>query len=200
MPAPEQDNIDVAGLPTTAACREFAYVPTEHARAVQPLLDAGKACGQGAMLPLGSARVHQTGADPGGTARLRRYAISRRRCCDGAAGAAGQQAVPGCCRWLHGGSVPVQVACAWARPTWTSLHAAWWARARPTASRVRRMQAAGRSWPGAARVSGPLCRCAVARGVCAALRAWLLAERARGARSAVFFQPSASSLCSQRIR
>lgn len=44
IPFAVKDNIDVAGLPTTAACREFAYVPTEHARAVQPLLDAGGVC------------------------------------------------------------------------------------------------------------------------------------------------------------
>ncbi|WP_370642996.1 allophanate hydrolase [Bordetella sp. LUAb4] len=38
-----KDNIDVAGVPTTAACPEFAYVPTEHAMVVQRLLDAGAA-------------------------------------------------------------------------------------------------------------------------------------------------------------
>ena len=37
-----KDNIDGAGVPTTAACPDFIYVPTEHARAVQPLFDAGK--------------------------------------------------------------------------------------------------------------------------------------------------------------
>ncbi len=36
-----KDNIDVAGLPTTAACPSFAYTPTEHAAVVQRLLDAG---------------------------------------------------------------------------------------------------------------------------------------------------------------
>lgn len=36
-----KDNIDVAGLPTTAACPAFAYTPTEHAAVVQRLLDAG---------------------------------------------------------------------------------------------------------------------------------------------------------------
>jgi allophanate hydrolase len=36
-----KDNIDVAGLPTTAGCAEFAYRPTEHANVVQRLLDAG---------------------------------------------------------------------------------------------------------------------------------------------------------------
>lgn len=36
-----KDNIDVAGLPTTAACPAFAYMPGRHATAVQKLLDAG---------------------------------------------------------------------------------------------------------------------------------------------------------------
>ena len=36
-----KDSIDVAGLPTTAACPSFAYEPTATAPAVQRLLDAG---------------------------------------------------------------------------------------------------------------------------------------------------------------
>jgi allophanate hydrolase len=36
-----KDNIDVAGLPTTAACPEFSYVPEKSAFVVQRLLDAG---------------------------------------------------------------------------------------------------------------------------------------------------------------
>ena len=36
-----KDNIDVAGLPTTAACPTFAYVPESHSPAVQRLVDAG---------------------------------------------------------------------------------------------------------------------------------------------------------------
>jgi allophanate hydrolase len=36
-----KDNIDVAGLPTTAGCPGFAYMPTHSAPAVQRLLDAG---------------------------------------------------------------------------------------------------------------------------------------------------------------
>ncbi|WP_048439200.1 allophanate hydrolase [Caenimonas sp. SL110] len=39
-----KDNIDVAGVPTTAACPAFAYVPAEHATVVQRLLAAGAAC------------------------------------------------------------------------------------------------------------------------------------------------------------
>ncbi|MEH3085512.1 MAG: allophanate hydrolase [Xylophilus ampelinus] len=38
-----KDNIDVAGVPTTAACPEFARVPAAHAAVVQRLLDAGAA-------------------------------------------------------------------------------------------------------------------------------------------------------------
>ncbi|PRW20653.1 allophanate hydrolase [Chlorella sorokiniana] len=41
VPFAVKDNIDVAGHPTTAACPDFEYVPSQHARAVQPLLDAG---------------------------------------------------------------------------------------------------------------------------------------------------------------
>lgn len=36
-----KDNIDVAGLPTTAACPAFAHTPSSHAFAVQRLLGAG---------------------------------------------------------------------------------------------------------------------------------------------------------------
>ncbi|UVO10986.1 allophanate hydrolase [Mycobacterium sp. SVM_VP21] len=36
-----KDNIDVAGLPTTAGCPEFAYTPDSTATAVQRLVDAG---------------------------------------------------------------------------------------------------------------------------------------------------------------
>ncbi|HEX7638089.1 MAG TPA: amidase family protein, partial [Burkholderiaceae bacterium] len=41
VPFAVKDNIDVAGLPTTAACPAFAYLPGHHAKVVQRLLDAG---------------------------------------------------------------------------------------------------------------------------------------------------------------
>ncbi len=41
LPFVVKDNIDVAGIPTTAACPAYAYTPTESATAVQRLLDAG---------------------------------------------------------------------------------------------------------------------------------------------------------------
>lgn len=41
VPFAVKDNIDVAGLPTTAACPDFAYVPRESAFVVQTLLRAG---------------------------------------------------------------------------------------------------------------------------------------------------------------
>ncbi|OAM89600.1 allophanate hydrolase [Termitidicoccus mucosus] len=41
VPFAIKDNIDFAGLPTTAACPAFAYTPKETAPAVQRLLDAG---------------------------------------------------------------------------------------------------------------------------------------------------------------
>src|SRR5258708_30517732 len=40
VPFAIKDNIDVAGLPTTAACPEYAYVPARHATCVQRLLHA----------------------------------------------------------------------------------------------------------------------------------------------------------------
>ena len=41
VPFAVKDNIDVAGLPTTAACPAFAYLPERNATAVQRVLDAG---------------------------------------------------------------------------------------------------------------------------------------------------------------
>ena len=41
VPFAVKDNIDVAGLPTTAACPGFAYTPTKSAAVVQQLVDAG---------------------------------------------------------------------------------------------------------------------------------------------------------------
>jgi allophanate hydrolase len=41
VPFAVKDNIDVAGLPTTAACPAFTYQPARHATVVQRLLDAG---------------------------------------------------------------------------------------------------------------------------------------------------------------
>jgi allophanate hydrolase len=41
VPFAVKDNIDVAGLPTTAACEPFAYTPDASAFAVQRLIDAG---------------------------------------------------------------------------------------------------------------------------------------------------------------
>ncbi len=41
VPFAVKDNIDYAGLPTTAACPEYAYEPTEHATVVERLIEAG---------------------------------------------------------------------------------------------------------------------------------------------------------------
>jgi allophanate hydrolase len=53
MPFGVKDNIDAAGLPTTAACKGFATEPaTRHATAVQRLVDAG-------AIPLGKTNLDQ---------------------------------------------------------------------------------------------------------------------------------------------
>ena len=44
VPFAVKDNIDVAGLPTTAACPAFARTATAHARAVERLIEAGAVC------------------------------------------------------------------------------------------------------------------------------------------------------------
>src|SRR5258708_15642507 len=47
-----KDNIDLAGVLTTAACPRFAYTPTRSATVVQRLLDAG-------AIPLGKTNLDQ---------------------------------------------------------------------------------------------------------------------------------------------
>jgi allophanate hydrolase len=44
LPFAVKDNIDVAGMPTTAACPAYSYVPKKNATSVQKLLDAGAVC------------------------------------------------------------------------------------------------------------------------------------------------------------
>ncbi len=41
VPFAAKDNLDVAGVPTTAACKAFEYIPDETAFAVQKLMEAG---------------------------------------------------------------------------------------------------------------------------------------------------------------
>ncbi len=52
VPFAIKDNIDLAGIPTTAACAEFSYTPTESAFVVQQLIDAG-------AIPLGKTNLDQ---------------------------------------------------------------------------------------------------------------------------------------------
>lgn len=47
-----KDNIDLAGVPTTAACADFAYTPERSATVVQKLIDAG-------AIPLGKTNLDQ---------------------------------------------------------------------------------------------------------------------------------------------
>lgn len=52
IPFAIKDNIDVKGVPTTAACQEYAYLPKESARVVQKLIKAG-------AIPLGKTNLDQ---------------------------------------------------------------------------------------------------------------------------------------------
>jgi allophanate hydrolase len=52
VPFAIKDNIDLAGAPTTAACREFAFTPAESAPVVQRLIDAG-------AIPVGKTNLDQ---------------------------------------------------------------------------------------------------------------------------------------------
>ena len=52
VPFAIKDNIDLAGIPTTAACEEYSYIPTKSAFAVQCLIDAG-------AIPIGKTNLDQ---------------------------------------------------------------------------------------------------------------------------------------------
>jgi allophanate hydrolase len=52
VPFAIKDNIDLAGVPTTAACPAFAYTPKESALVVQRLIDAG-------AIPIGKTNLDQ---------------------------------------------------------------------------------------------------------------------------------------------
>lgn len=52
IPFAIKDNIDLAGVPTTAACPSFAYTPARSATVVQQLIDAG-------AIPLGKTNLDQ---------------------------------------------------------------------------------------------------------------------------------------------
>lgn len=55
-----KDNINLAGLPTTAGCPEFAYTPSRSATIVQRLIDAG-------AIPLGKTNLDQFATGLNGT-------------------------------------------------------------------------------------------------------------------------------------
>lgn len=60
IPFAIKDNIDLAGVPTTAACPDFAYVPSISATVVQKLMDAG-------AIPLGKTNLDQFATGLNGT-------------------------------------------------------------------------------------------------------------------------------------
>lgn len=52
VPFAIKDNIDLAGVPTTAGCEEYAYTPSEHAGVVERLIAAG-------AIPVGKTNLDQ---------------------------------------------------------------------------------------------------------------------------------------------
>ncbi|MYM63209.1 allophanate hydrolase [Pseudomaricurvus sp. HS19] len=60
IPFAIKDNIDLAGIPTTAACKEFAYTPESSATVVQQLIDAG-------AIPVGKTNLDQFATGLNGT-------------------------------------------------------------------------------------------------------------------------------------
>ena len=60
IPFAIKDNIDLANVPTTAACPEFAYVPEQSATVVQRLIDAG-------AIPVGKTNLDQFATGLNGT-------------------------------------------------------------------------------------------------------------------------------------
>lgn len=60
IPFAIKDNIDLAGVPTTAACPDFSYLPQQSATVVQQLLDAG-------AIPLGKTNLDQFATGLNGT-------------------------------------------------------------------------------------------------------------------------------------
>jgi len=52
VPFAIKDNIDLAGIPTTAGCPEYAYTPSKSATVVQKLIDAG-------AIPIGKTNLDQ---------------------------------------------------------------------------------------------------------------------------------------------
>jgi allophanate hydrolase len=60
IPFAIKDNIDLAGVPTTAACAEYAYTPAESAFVVQRLIDAG-------AIPVGKTNLDQFATGLNGT-------------------------------------------------------------------------------------------------------------------------------------
>ncbi len=60
IPFAIKDNIDLAGLPTTAGCPEYAYAPGQHATVVARLIDAG-------AIPIGKTNLDQFATGLNGT-------------------------------------------------------------------------------------------------------------------------------------
>ncbi|WP_240609887.1 allophanate hydrolase [Billgrantia endophytica] len=68
IPFAIKDNIDLAGIPTTAGCPAFAYVPDESAFVVQRLIEAG-------AIPLGKTNLDQFATGLVGERALEAYGV-----------------------------------------------------------------------------------------------------------------------------
>lgn len=60
IPFAIKDNIDLAGVPTTAGCPDYAYIPTQHSFVVQRLINAG-------AIPIGKTNLDQFATGLNGT-------------------------------------------------------------------------------------------------------------------------------------
>ena len=109
LPFAIKDNIDLAGVPTTVACPDFAYIPTESATIVERLIAAG-------AIPIGKTNLDQFATGLTGTrspygapecvfhsgVHIRRFEFGQRRGRGGGDGGVSRSARipqgPGACR------------------------------------------------------------------------------------------------------
>jgi allophanate hydrolase len=112
-----KDNIDVAGLPTTAACPEFAYLPARTATAVQRLVDGG-------AIVIGKTNLDQFATGLVGTrspyGAVRHATMPERVAGGSSSGSAPTRPAPAGCRPLSTASSGSSRPSGWSRrPAWS---------------------------------------------------------------------------------